>query len=183
MTTEQQQQQQQQPDADILASLQRRYAESPDPRDARTDRERDERATYRHRLQHLSGSFGGKCAELQHLEEKRAPFVAGLERNRDAETRLLSLLTDQPNDPQITAALDKLRRDSSNALPKPLRELMTDRCDSCGHEEINWPGSIDYLEYEVSRRDEQIADIQRQLGVLRRAATELLARESEPVTA
>ena len=64
-------------------------------------------------------------------------------------------------------------------LPLPLRALLTDTCEACGHATLSWPGALSALEAQIAELDKTIAEHRRYLDLHVQGATTLLA---EPVT-
>jgi hypothetical protein len=176
--------------ADVLADLTQARSAMLDPLDIPGSWSQRDKNTYEARRRQLDASGHAIRQILSSLEgprAKRAVALAGQKRLHVARAALETRLEATPeSDAQTRAllqsALDAVHRgvavwETNNApmLPAPLRELLTDRCVTCGHETVAWPGrGLIELNEAITKHDATIAALEQRLARLVTEAATLL---------
>lgn len=73
------------------------------------------------------------------------------------------------------------RASGFDGIPNPLLALLTKTCASCGHQSVNWVGSIAQEEERVAEAEQQIPYDRQRLDTALQRAEALLAAETVSV--
>ena len=152
---------------------------------AATDEERESYWRESQRLSREQSILRNHPSDISKIAAREIPLKAALDKAIKAEPILIEQLRIAPNWRDIQDRQDrdkafghsealanslKILRQGCNeywnghpALPGPLREVLTDRCTSCGHEELLWAGSIKQLEDQIAKLQAKRAKLQAEL--------------------
>jgi hypothetical protein len=157
---------------DALADAQRTLLDPRDIPNSWTPRQCDTYEARRRLLTTLPSLIQSAQHDIGQVEEQLAPLRSVYDRLTAAESQL------DGDEASRTA----LRRgvastfDHVPMLPPPLRTLLTDTCESCGHADVTWwPGGLDDLTRRVQDREQRLSFLRDGLVFHLQRAEELLA--------
>src|SRR5262245_31791534 len=133
---------------EVLAALVAAQSKMLDPLDIPgnwTQRQRDNYGRHRQQLERLPGQIADAQQAIANIEQELQPFITALDRLKVAEA---SLVDDAGSLRALRLGVASGPNGQPMLSPK-LRAMFVDTCATCGHEELAWIGSLDFVEDRV----------------------------------